>query len=62
MGWEDPHVSCTRSRETDLAAFVVEPSAAEWAEFRAHYPGEIVEELTHELEIWRWPADAPRPA
>ncbi len=24
--------------------------------FRAHYPGEIVEELTHELEIWRWPA------
>ena len=30
--------------------------------FRAHYPGEIVEELTHELEIWRWPADAPRPA
>jgi len=24
--------------------------------FRAHYPGEITEELTHELEIWRWPA------
>ncbi len=24
--------------------------------FRAHYPTEIVEELTHELEIWRWPA------
>jgi SAM-dependent methyltransferase len=24
--------------------------------FRAHYPGEIIEELTHELEIWRWPA------
>lgn len=23
--------------------------------FRAYYPGEIVEELTHELEIWRWP-------
>ena len=32
-------MSCTRSRETDLAAFIVEPSAAEWAEFRAHYPG-----------------------
>jgi hypothetical protein len=32
-------VSCTRSQETDLAGFVVEPSAAEWAEFRAHYPG-----------------------
>jgi ubiquinone/menaquinone biosynthesis C-methylase UbiE len=30
--------------------------------FRAHYPGEIVEELTHELEIWRWPAQAERPA
>ena len=24
--------------------------------FHAHYPDEIVEELTHELEIWRWPA------
>ncbi|HEY5640513.1 MAG TPA: class I SAM-dependent methyltransferase [Dehalococcoidia bacterium] len=24
--------------------------------FHEHYPGEIVEELTHELEIWRWPA------
>lgn len=24
--------------------------------FRRHYPGEIVEELTHELEIWRWPS------
>ena len=24
--------------------------------FRQHYPGEIIEELTHELEIWRWPA------
>ena len=24
--------------------------------FRQHYPGEIVEEVTHELEIWRWPA------
>ena len=30
--------------------------------FRQHYPGEIVEEVTHELEIWRWPANAPRPA
>ncbi len=27
--------------------------------FRAHYPAEITEELTHELEIWRWPATAP---
>ena len=24
--------------------------------FHTHYPAEIVEELTHELEIWRWPA------
>ena len=24
--------------------------------FRTHYPAEIVEELTHELEIWRWPS------
>ena len=24
--------------------------------FRQHYTGEIVEEATHELEIWRWPA------
>jgi ubiquinone/menaquinone biosynthesis C-methylase UbiE len=30
--------------------------------FRQHYPGEIVEEVTHELEVWRWPANAPRPA
>ena len=30
--------------------------------FRTHYRGEIVEEATHELEIWRWPAAAPRPA
>ncbi len=27
--------------------------------FRTHYPTEIVEELTHELEIWRWPPSAP---
>lgn len=30
--------------------------------FRAHYPGEITEELTHELEIWRWPANASSPS
>ena len=23
--------------------------------FRAHYPDEIIEEVTHELEVWRWP-------
>ena len=30
--------------------------------FRAHYPGEIVEEITHELEIWRWPPTHHLPA
>ena len=31
-------LTCTRARESDLAAFALERAAAEWAEFRAHYP------------------------
>ncbi len=43
-----------------IAADVFEDCIGEHeAWFRRHYPGEIVEELTHELEIWRWPANAP---
>ena len=29
---------CTRAQEIDVAAFAVDPRAAEWAEFRAHFP------------------------
>lgn len=32
-------MSCEQARSIDLAAFVVEPQAAEFETFRAHYPG-----------------------
>ncbi len=30
---------CTKAQEIDVAAFVVDPRAPEWAEFRDHFPG-----------------------
>jgi SAM-dependent methyltransferase len=38
------------NEDTYAAAF---PAYETW--FRAHYTDEIVEEITHELEVWRWP-------
>jgi hypothetical protein len=32
-------MSCPRTREIDLAAYVVEPQAPEWVAFREHLPG-----------------------
>lgn len=32
-------MSCARTSETDWAAWAADPSAEEWAELRAHYPG-----------------------
>lgn len=32
-------MSCRRAREIDAAAYLVEPTAPEFAAFRAHYPG-----------------------
>jgi len=31
-------MTCNRAREIDLASFIVDSRAAEWAEFRDHYP------------------------
>jgi hypothetical protein len=43
-------MSCTRAREVDLAAWVVDSEAAEWAEFREHYPG--CPECSQEVAGW----------
>ena len=31
-------MTCQRMRDIDLAAYIADPSMAEWAEFRDHYP------------------------
>ena len=34
-----PGMDCRRAFDVDLAAFLADARAPEWAEFRAHYPG-----------------------
>ena len=43
-------MTCDRRRDVDLAAYVAEPRAAEWAEFRAHYP--TCRECSAEVSSW----------
>jgi hypothetical protein len=43
-------MSCESRAQVDIAAFVAEPRAAEWAAFRAHYPG--CRECSAEMLRW----------
>jgi len=42
--------ACTKSEQIDLAAFLVEPRAEEWAAFREHYPA--CPECSAEMARW----------
>jgi hypothetical protein len=43
-------MTCTRARDVDLAAYLVEPDAPEWREFRTHFPG--CADCSAQLEAW----------
>lgn len=43
-------MSCRRAFEVDLAAFLVDPRAVEWDDFRAHYP--TCRECSAEVAAW----------
>lgn len=43
-------MTCGSRRDVDIAAFLVEPTAAEWADFRMHYPG--CRECSAEMARW----------
>lgn len=43
-------MSCEKRREVDFAAFVAEPRAGEWADFRAHYP--VCRDCSAEMLRW----------